>query len=50
MFVPQRFEEMLKKALGDGDNLGGLEQKMWRKRKAHSLGESKVQKLEQNRC
>lgn len=38
-----RFEELLKKALGKGDICEELEQKTCRKRKAQSLGESKVE-------
>lgn len=38
-----RFEELLKKTIGKGDICEELEQKTFRKRKAQSLGESKVE-------
>ena len=43
VFLFHRFEELLKSVLGDGDNPRVLGQSAWRKRKAQSLGESKVQ-------
>lgn len=38
-----RFEELLKKTLGKGDICEEPQQKTFRKRKAQSLGESKVE-------
>jgi len=43
IFLFHRFEELLKSVLGDGDNPRVMGQSAWRKRKAQSLGESKVQ-------
>lgn len=43
LYLYHRFEELLKSVLGDGDSPLVLGQNTWRKRKAQSLGESKVQ-------